>query len=228
MSHPLENPVWHALTTAQANIAEGDDFARRYPLRYTPFAAVREATPHAFETLARVLQPEGIAALVNVAPEDVPAAWMVLRSIQAVQMTCQNLAPSPEPDIFELQESDQPEMLELVRLTEPGPFKERAADLGKFYGVRDGNTLVAMAGERMHLTGFTEISAVCTHPEYRGRGLARGLMHRLSREILTRGEIPFLHVFANNTNAIRVYEKLGFQKRRDVLITVLKSPEVNP
>jgi predicted GNAT family acetyltransferase len=130
--------------------------------------------------------------------------------------------------MIQLETRDVPEMLELIRLTEPGPFKERANELGKFYGVRQDGKLVAMAGERIRLTGFTEISAVCTHPDFQRRGLARGLMHRISREILARDEIPFLHVFAGNSNAICAYETLGFGKRQTFTGVVIKAPEEQP
>jgi predicted GNAT family acetyltransferase len=151
-----------------------------------------------------------------------------VRRFEVMQMVCENLVPTAEPEMIELGTQDVPEMLELIRLTEPGPFKERANELGKFYGVRDNGRLVAMAGERIRLTGFTEISAVCTHPDFQRRGLARGLMHRISREILARDEVPFLHVFAGNANAMSAYETLGFQRRQVFTGVVIKAPEENP
>jgi predicted GNAT family acetyltransferase len=226
--HPLDNPIWHALTSTHAHLAEGDGLARRYPLHLAPFAAVREQTPEGFASLARALHPEGMAALFITPLEPALPGWTHLRTFEVVQMTCENLVPTPEPEMIELETQDVPEMLELIRLTEPGPFKDRAKELGKFYGVRQNGKLVAMAGERIRLTGFTEISAVCTHPDFQRRGLARGLTHRLAREILARGEVPFLHVFAGNSNAIRAYESLGFQRRQTFTGVVIKAPEENP
>jgi predicted GNAT family acetyltransferase len=232
-SHPLDNPIWFALTSTHAHLAEGDGLARRYPLHLAPFAAVREQTPEGFAALARALHPEGMAALFVTPLEPPPPGWAHVRTFEVVQMTCEKLVPTPEPEMIELETKNVPEMLELIQLTEPGPFKERANELGKFYGVhatdsdRDGK-LVAMAGERIRLTGFTEISAVCTHPDYQRRGLARGLMHRISREILARGEVPFLHVFAGNSNAIRAYESLGFQQRQVFTGVVIKAPQEQP
>jgi predicted GNAT family acetyltransferase len=231
--HPLDNPIWHALMSTHAHLAEGDALARRYPLHLAPFAAVREQTPEGFAALARALQPEGMAALFVTPLEPALPGWTHLRTFEVVQMTCEKLVPTPEPETIELGTRDVPEMLELVRLTEPGPFKDRTNELGTFYGVREsglnrGGKLVAMAGERIRLTGFTEISAVCTHPDFQRRGLARGLMHRISGEILARDEVPFLHVFAGNTNAIRAYETLGFKPRKTFTGVVIKTPEEQP
>jgi predicted GNAT family acetyltransferase len=228
IEHPLDNPIWHALTSTHAQLAEGDALARRYPLHLAPFAAVREQTPEAFTALARALHPEGMAALFVTPLEPPLPGWTHLRTFEVMQMTCDKLTPTLEPEMIELETQDVPEMLELIRLTEPGPFKDRANELGIFYGVRQDGKLVAMAGERIRLTGFTEISAVCTHPDYQRRGLARGLTHRLAREILARGEVPFLHVFAGNSNAIRAYETLGFQKRQTFTGVVIKAPQENP
>jgi predicted GNAT family acetyltransferase len=228
IGHPLDNPIWHALTSTHAHLAEGNALAKRYPLHLAPFAAVREQTPEAFAALARALHPEGMAALFIAPLEPALPGWTHLRTFEVVQMTCEKLEPTSEPEMIELETRDVPEMLELIRLTEPGPFKERANELGKFYGVRQDGKLVAMAGERIRLTGFTEISAVCTHPDYQRRGLARGLMHRISREILARDEVPFLHVFAGNSNAIRAYETLGFKPRQTFTGVVIKAPEEQP
>ncbi len=226
--HPLDNPIWHALTSTQADIAEGNALAKRYPLKFAPFAAMQSQTAEGFAALARALHPEGMAALFVTPLEPPPPGWAHVRSFEVVQMTCEKLEPTLEPEMIKLETRDVPEMLELIRLTEPGPFKERANELGKFYGVRDNGQLVAMAGERIRLTGFTEISAVCTHPDFQRRGLARGLTHRLSREILDRDEVPFLHVFAGNSNAIHAYESLGFQQRQVFTGVVIKSPEEQP
>jgi predicted GNAT family acetyltransferase len=233
IGHPLDNPIWYALTSTHAHLAEGDGLARRYPLHLAPFAAVREQTPEGFAALARALHPEGMAALFITPLEPPLPGWTHLRTFEVIQMTCEKLEPTPEPKMIELETRDVPEMLELIRWTEPGPFKDRANELGIFYGVhvtdsdRDGK-LVAMAGERIRLTGFTEISAVCTHPDFQRRGLARGLTHRLAREILARDEVPFLHVFAGNSNAIRAYETLGFKPRQTFTGVVIKAPEEQP
>ena len=137
-------------------------------------------------------------------------------------MICEAPAHLDERQIFsELTKADVPEMLALTKLTEPGPFLPRTIELGTYLGVYDAGSLVAMAGERLHLTGFTEISAVCTHPHYRGRGYGNTLMSALIGRITSRGEIPFLHVRTQNA-AVRLYEKLGFKVRAQLHLAVIK------
>jgi predicted GNAT family acetyltransferase len=124
--------------------------------------------------------------------------------------------------LLPLGEQDAGEMLALASLTEPGPFFARTHRLGGFVGVKQGGKLVAMAGERMKPPGYTEVSGVCTHPDYRGRGYAAGLMRVVGRAILARGDLPFLHVYASNTGAIALYHGLGFTLRRTMMMTVLR------
>jgi hypothetical protein len=110
-------------------------------------------------------------------------------------------------------------------LTKPGPFAARTIELGSYIGVRSGSHLVAMAGERMRFDGFTEISAVCTHPDHRGRGHARLLVRALMRDIVARGETPFLHIYSENAGAAALYRGLGFRYLRSLTVTVLKRPD---
>jgi predicted GNAT family acetyltransferase len=130
--------------------------------------------------------------------------------------------PEPDARIVPLTDADAPEMLALARLTEPGPFFERTHQLGDFFGIRLEGRLAAMAGERMKPPGFTEVSGVCTHPDYRGRGLAGALTRRVCAQIVARGETPFLHAIASNTTAIRLYEELGFSYRRNIQFPLLR------
>lgn len=132
------------------------------------------------------------------------------------------IAAEDEPDIVTLTRDDASEMLALATLTEPGPFRSRTHEMGHFRGVRIGGRLAAMAGERMRFPGFTEVSAVCTHPDFRGRGLARRLSKVVSAAIQARGETPFLHAWKNNHSAIALYETLGFRWRCDVNVAVLE------
>jgi predicted GNAT family acetyltransferase len=131
-------------------------------------------------------------------------------------MVLDELAPVDAPSARRLGPDDAGEMLALVELTRPGPFCIRTVELGNYHGVFHGRTLVAMAGERLRLPGYTEISAVCTHPDFRGRGLAAGLSALVARGILGRGDKPFLHHAAENEPARRIYESLGFEFRREV------------
>jgi len=129
---------------------------------------------------------------------------------------------SPATDFVELTEADAPEMLALAELTKPGPFLRGTQKLGGYVGIRREGRLVAMAGERMKPEGFTEVSGVCAHPDFRGQGFAGALSSLVATRILARGEIPFLHAFANNTSALALYRKLGFENRCEVHVKALK------
>jgi predicted GNAT family acetyltransferase len=129
--------------------------------------------------------------------------------------------PSDDERIAVLGRSDIPDMFRLVQLTDPGPFAARTAEMGRFIGIREDGELVAMAGERMAAGRYIEVSAVCTHPGYRGRGLAGVLVRHLSADMQRRGKTPFLHVVSTNTSAMRLYEELGFRKARSLYLTVI-------
>ena len=155
-----------------------------------------------------------------------PAGWTIVRKIDSAQMVWNTQTPPPLDHSFEeLNISHVDEMLALVELTKPGPFSKRTPELGSYLGIRESGQLVAMAGERLKPYGHTEISAVCTHPEYRGRGYASSLVSILMQRITRRNEIPFLHVRTENVDAIRVYEKLGFKTRRIINIVVVKNEQ---
>lgn len=219
----LDNPVWHALSTLHASFAEGDEFAKRYQDDVAPFAAMRDQSSESYDSLARTLGPARTAALVFIGAPEVPVGWTTVRGGQAAQMVWNSSElPLVKHDIQDLNLSNVDEMLTLVALTKPGPFGKRTPEMGSYFGIYDDGRLVAMAGERLRLPGFTEISAVCTHPESRGRGYASSLVSSLIRKIEERDEAPFLHVRTENAEAIRVYEKLGFKTRRIVNIAVLK------
>ncbi len=144
-----------------------------------------------------------------------PADWTISLQLPGVQMVAtEALSGEPDPEAVLLQKHDVPEMLDLVRRTEPGPFGVRTIEMGRYLGIRRDGRLVAMAGERLRPPGFTEISAVCTAAEVRGQGLAGRLVLAVAHGIRERGDIPFLHAAAANTSAIRLYEHLGFTLRR--------------
>jgi len=213
--HILDNPIWTALTTRQANFAEGDDLARRYPAEVTALGGLREHTASAFASLARATKDE-VVALFCFDPITIPEGWETLHTSNLVQMIC--AAPNPVADpnrslVEELTVADSEEMVALTKLTNPGPFGKRTHELGLYLGIRQQGRLASMAGERQRLTGYTEVSAVCTHPDFQGRGHARILMAAVMTKIFDRGETPFLHVREDNLRAIRVYEKLGFKTR---------------
>jgi len=210
----LDHCIWNALSTCHASFAEGDDSAKRYPPAVTALAAVRDLSSKSFESLARIMTPEDTGIFFLDSLPAVPASWHVARKVPLAQMVWSGSADAQDGNgIEQLSITDVDEMLALTELTKPGPFGKRTPELGTYLGIRDGGRLVAMVGERLRLRGFTEVSAVCTHPEYQGRGFARTLISAVVRRIAERGETPFLHVAQVNTRAIRVYEELGFKTR---------------
>ena len=222
----LDNPVWSALSTTHASFAEGDYLAKRYPVDVAPFGATRNQSPESYRSLGRLLGVEGTAAMPLATMPVLPAGWTVVRKIDSAQMVWNTQTPPPVDHRFEeLNVAQVNEMLALVELTKPGPFSKRTPELGSYLGIREAGQLVAMAGERLKPYGHTEISAVCTHPDYRGRGYASSLVSVLIQRITKRNETPFLHVRMENSGAMRVYEKLGFKTRRIINIAVVKNEQ---
>jgi predicted GNAT family acetyltransferase len=222
LDHPLDRPVWSALTTRQSQFALGDDRAWQFNPVYAPFAAAADTSPESMAGLATVIEASGFVAVVETETPPPPPGMALLSSADVYQMVADGLQP-PDCDfkIALLGEVDAPEMLALARLTKPGPFSTRTHRLGEFFGVRHEGRLVAMAGERMKPTGFTEVSGVCTDPGHRGNGYGAALTRLVADRIQARGETAFLHVMAANTAAIALYEALGFTLRRKVMISVL-------
>jgi ribosomal protein S18 acetylase RimI-like enzyme len=219
--HPLDQVVWRALTSKQSHLALGDERALRYPGAVAPFAAMTGRSAENFEALRALIEAEGPIALVTTSEVQPPAGFSILRRAILHQMIWQG-TPDPRDEFqhVSLGEADVPDMLALTALTEPGPFGVRTIELGQYIGLREEGKLAAMAGERMKLDGFTEISAVCVNPEFRGRGYAAALMKQLISNIHARGETPFLHVLDTNHGAVAIYRTLGFINRRDMHLAV--------
>jgi predicted GNAT family acetyltransferase len=222
VKHPLDNVIWNALTSKQRHFALGNEQVLRYPGAIAPFAAMADNSSASFDALRGLIQAEGPSALTTPVEVRVPAGFSVLRHTKLVQMIWgSEPGPTSTWEHDRLAERDVPDMLALTTATQPGPFGSRTFELGDYLGVKFDGKLVAMAGERMKLDGFTEISAVCVDPAFRGRGHAIGLMKLLIAAILARGETPFLHVLASNESAVAIYRKLGFVERRNMHLTVL-------
>jgi ribosomal protein S18 acetylase RimI-like enzyme len=210
----LDNPAWAALTGPHTRFAERLGRAARYPAEVAGFHALADATdPRAWADLASLVGPGATVAVAG-APLEAFAGWSTAGSVAGVQMIDVALRAAPDPGAVLLTAVDVPEMLDLVGRCRPGPFLPRTIELGRYLGIRRRGRLVAMAGERLHPPGWTEISAVCTDPAYRGRGLATRLIRAVAAGIRARGETPFLHTGAANTTAIRLYESIGFRLRR--------------
>ncbi|MFL6121289.1 GNAT family N-acetyltransferase [Actinophytocola sp.] len=215
----LDNPVWAALTGPHRRFAERHGGAARYQPDVAPFLAV--SSPDAWPDVAALVDP---GAVVVAAGVPVPPDWTVVDEIPGVQLVDAGVVAAPYPEAVRLTAVDVPEMLDLVARTQPGPFRERTIELGTYLGVRHEGRLVAMAGERLHPPGWTEISAVCTDPAHRGQGLATALVRALVAVIRARGEQALLHTVATNTGAIRLYESLGFRVRAKPLFTAVRVP----
>jgi ribosomal protein S18 acetylase RimI-like enzyme len=220
----LERPPWSALTTMHASFALGNNLARRYRPDVAPMAAVREVSEQSLQALHAVMRPGDVVGLFDARPV-AGAGLDVIVHKTIEQMVHEGDVPSSAGNDHEvLTAADVPAMMALVELTRPGPFAPRAIELGSFIGIRSGGGLIAMAGERMRFDGFTEISAVCTHPAHQRRGLSSALVRDLIRSISGRGETPFLHIYSDNTRAASLYERLGFVRRRSLTVTVLRRP----
>ncbi|MET0987241.1 MAG: GNAT family N-acetyltransferase [Steroidobacteraceae bacterium] len=216
-AHLLDNPIWSSLTTQQACFAEGRLYAKRYPPEVAPFAAVESASVRAADELAQIVAAGESIYLVGVAPE-IDARWTLTLSDRIVQMVWKAGAVSTqsEGDIVDLKAVDATDMLALTLQVFPGYFRARTPEMGRYCGIRKAGILAAMAGERMRLTGFQEISAVCTHPHFAGRGYATRLVAHLVRSCLHQDWMPFLHVSESNERARTLYERLGFAERRSL------------
>jgi ribosomal protein S18 acetylase RimI-like enzyme len=223
MPHPLDRPIWTALTTRQQALAEGGAAARRYPSVIAPFADIADLSPQGFAALGALMSGPEIAVLFTPDSVTAPAEFKVLLAETGEQMIGAIAeAPAGDVDIVTLGAEDVSDMMELTALTKPGPFSLRTHELGTFLGIRIDGQLVAMAGERMKPADYTEITAVCVHPSHRGRGFGQMLLGAVSRQIVARGEIPFLHVFSNNHSAIALYRRQGMEVRCSFHVTVLQ------
>ena len=214
MASPLDNPTRSSLTGPHARFAERRGRVLRYPADVAPFLALPDDPGEQDWLDVAELAGPGATVVLAAATARPPSGWEVLDEIPGVQLVDAGIAAAPEPEAVRLGPADVPEMLDLVERTRPGPFRERTVELGTYLGIRRGGALVAMAGERLHPPGYTEISAVCTDPAYRGQGLATRLVLAVAAGIRERGETPMLHAAAGNTSAIRLYLALGFVLRQ--------------
>lgn len=220
--HPLDRPVWNMLTTRQAALAVGDARAWRIDADIGPFAAAADASMDNLAALVDLLPPGDELWLVEGEALPLPYGLRVMREAALDQMVTDSVEPPAATlRIVELGDADATEMRALATLTQPGPFRSRTHKLGGFVGVHDRGRLVAMAGERMKVPGFTEVSGVCTHPDHRGKGYAAQLMRLVASRIVARGEAAFLHVYPSNVGAIALYRTLGFRRRRGMDMQVV-------
>lgn len=224
----LDNPIWNALKTRHQHLASSDDsdLVRLYPRDMLPMASLKNFEPEGLDVLCSMLESRRrIGLCVPIAPV-LPPELKIIMQFDTAQM----IRSAPPVDfnskcadpIVELKNEDIEQMQALADLTRPGPFTSRTIEFGKFYGIKHGDRLVAMTGQRMSMQMnlkneiriLTEVSGVCTHPDFQGRGYAKALVHQAALGLESKGEIPFLHVLASNASAIKSYTACGFTQRR--------------
>ncbi|MEV6308789.1 GNAT family N-acetyltransferase [Streptomyces sp. NPDC051840] len=213
-SHPLDNPVRSSLTGPHARFAERHGRVLRYRPDVTPWLALPDEQGARDWAEAAALAGPGGTVTVTAFKEPPPPDWEIVFHAEGVQMVDQAVDAAPDPEALLLGPQDVPDMLDLVERTRPGPFLPGTVEMGTYLGIRRSGVLVAMAGERLHPPGWTEISGVCTDASVQGQGLASRLVRAVAHVIRERGETPFLHAAASNTSAVRLYESLGFTLRR--------------
>lgn len=231
MTHPLDRAVWNALNTrlARFKTPDSDALAVRIDPEVGIFVSAADASADSRRRMAELAHLHPGAGMVERADgpmvDVLPEGIAVRDRIALVQMTATALTPSTGSDLaFQtLTEADAPAMLALATLTKPGPFRSRTRELGPFIGIKQDGELIAMAGRRLRVEGFTELSGVCTHPDHRGQGYAAALSRAVVGEIHASGEAAFLHAFAEHEATIAFYRTLGFEVRAPMTYTILES-----
>ncbi len=222
--HPLlNNPVYNALLSGDRQYSHGTEQAKYFEEEMSPFAGFAEDNSDGFSQLHDLL-PHG-RKILFAKPTAIaePAGWQLQHTIGGLQFIYEGGAINAAlNNVFPLTEEHVDEMIELVRLTKPGPFGKRTIDFGYYHGIFDNGKLVAMTGQRLHVDNYTELSAVCTHPDHLGKGYASVLLQHQLQIILETGQKPFLHVRDDNERAIGVYERLGFVVSRPMNFYFMK------
>lgn len=224
VSHPLDNPARGSLLGVHARFAERRGEVLRYPADMTPFVALPdEPDEDTWREVAELMGPGASVAMTGVRGP-VPQGWELTFNGAGVQLVGEEVAGQADTEAVPLGAGDVPEMLELVERAKPGPFLPRTIEMGTYLGIRREGALVAMAGERLHPPGWTEISAVCTDAQWRGHGLGTRLVLAVAAGIRARGETPFMHAATSNTTAIRLYGALGFRLRKETTFRAVRVP----
>lgn len=218
MTDLLHNPVFNALASSESHRAFGSAHAKYFDEEVSPFAGFDTDTETGFRELYELL-PAG-RRILFASPEeiDLPGGWQLKAEIKGLQFVYPNdaLPTNPAIEPVPLNETHVEEMVALAALTKPGPFNSRTIEFGHYHGFFENGRLAAMTGQRLHINNLTEISAVCTHPDYTGKGYAAALLLHQLHIILSNNQQPFLHVRGDNKRAIEIYERLGFEENREM------------
>jgi len=223
MQHPLDNPVWNALISGNTALALGNERVKYFDSQVSPFAAVPDLSEANLRELEILYPYDRPILLWSKKKLGIPDVWKVIDCIDGLQMVYDNekRVETPGNEIVKLSAAHVPEMIELTKLTRPGPFGTRTIAFGNYEGIFSNGRLAAMTGRRFHCFDHVEISAVCTHPEHLGKGYAKQLLLSQAKQIQNEGCVPYLHVREDNARAIQVYEALGFTIRMKVCFYVL-------
>lgn len=221
-AHELDNPFWASLQTRHRDIAEVLGGLQRFPAAFAPFLAVAAAGEEVDDALAALLPAGETGYWLGVLPR-ISQGWQLQRFDPLAQMICDVRLPVPDgPQVIELGETHRADVLALTALVYPHYFRTRTMELGRYFGIYQDGRLAAMIGERLGTEAHQEISAICTHPDFNGRGYARRLLALLNNDILDHGLAPFLHVSYANTRAKRLYEQMGYRTRYDIAFCSLQ------
>lgn len=224
MNNVLNNPVWEALCSGDKDLSLGTATVKFFDPQVSPFAGFEEGYTEGFGELYDILPPGRTILYAAPYPIEPPKSWQLLHGISGLQFVYEgkgSVAPAAHM-LVPLGKEHTGQMVQLADLTKPGPFGPRTIEFGHYFGIFEGEQLVAMTGQRLHVHRHTEISAVCTHPAHLGKGYAAALVQHAVQVILQQDQTPFLHVRADNHRAIALYQRLGFAVRGDMNFYVLK------
>jgi ribosomal protein S18 acetylase RimI-like enzyme len=219
MAHILDNPIYNALKTGNKKLSIGEGQVTIFRRDVAPFAGIENNSEDNFAALTTFGPEINPVVIFTPVKLDIPKNWEILREFEMLQMVYEGGAPinSSTQQITDLDDSHIAPMIELTELTKPGPFLQRTIEFGNYTGIFEDGKLVSMLGQRMQPSPYIEISAVCTHPDHLGKGYAGILLNEQIKRVINANGIPFLHVLADNYPAIRVYERVGFKARINIL-----------
>ncbi len=218
----LDNIMWNCLAGPHARFAAGAGDARRYAKGFSPIVGFRNPERPDLAALIPFCEA-GEQFYCDIWSGPAPDDWRIDKEATMLKMMWQDAMPANDaaPDAIALRAEHAAQALELALLTNPGPFGLRTIELGEYFGYFENSRLIAMAGERLAAGSLHEVSGICTHPQFQGRGLARRLTSKLIRRQMLRGETPFLHVMSSNAGARALYQKMGFRNYRETLVRVI-------